>query len=271
MKRAIMWTGLAAGVIGTGVWARRRFAPDAKLALTTEPPQVPLMVPGRVAVERVMGAADPSSELPLVVALHGVSADEAQLAPFILTDQPVRVVLLRGGLASGRGFQWIKARYKDPPAVFLEQVAQGAADVLAAIDTIASQRPVSKRIVLGYSQGAHLAWWLATTGRVDHVIAVSGALPAGVPLPRSSSTVRTEAAHGTRDPVIPFAAGQATAKLFEAAGYTVRFTSVSLAGHALSGIGHTIAPALQAALRPPSAAAPRPWALGLLGLRGLAR
>ena len=129
MKRAIMWTGLAAGVIGTGVWARRRFAPDAKLALTTEPPQVPLMVPGRVAVERVMGAADPSSELPLVVALHGVSADEAQLAPFILTDQPVRVVLLRGGLASGRGFQWIKARYKDPPAVFLEQVAQGAADV----------------------------------------------------------------------------------------------------------------------------------------------
>ena len=91
MKRAIMWTGLAAGMLGAGVWARRKFALDGKFALPVEPSQVPLLVPGRVAVERVLGAADPSAALPLVVALHGVAADEAQLAPFILTDQPVRV------------------------------------------------------------------------------------------------------------------------------------------------------------------------------------
>ena len=265
MKRAIMWTGLAAGMIGTGVWAKRRFAPDLKFALPVEPSQVPLLVPGRVAVERVLGAADPSAALPLVVALHGVAADEAQLAPFILTDQPVRVVLLRGSLTSGRGFQWFTARYKDAPAVFLEQVAQAAAGVLAAIDAIASQRPVSQRIVLGYSQGAHLAWWLATTGRVDHVIAVSGALPPGVPVPRTSSTARIEAAHGTRDPVIPFAAGQATARLFEAAGYQVHFSPVQLAGHALSGTGHTVAPALRAALRPASVSPARPWGLKFRG------
>jgi hypothetical protein len=79
------------------------------------------------------------------------------------------------------------------------------------------------------------------------VIADSGALPPGVPLPRTSSTVRIEAAHGTRDPVIPFAAGQATARLFEAAGYRVHFSPVQLAGHALSGTGHTVARACRRA------------------------
>jgi hypothetical protein len=56
----------------------------------------------------------------------------------------------------------------------------------------------------------------------------------------------------SRDPVIPFAAGQATARLFEAAGYRVHFSPIQLAGHALSGTGHTVAPALRAVLQPAS-------------------
>jgi hypothetical protein len=54
--------------------------------------------------------------------------------------------------------------------------------------------------------------------------------------------------------------------MFEAAGYPVRFTSITLAGHALSGIGHTIAPALAAALHPPGSPSARP-----LGLRFVTR
>lgn len=261
MKRTMVWAGLAAGAVGAGLWAKKKYAPGVSLAPAISPSQVPLVVPGRVAVERVLGTTDPTAPLPLVLALHGVSADETQLAPYVLSDTPVRVVFLRGGLASGRGFQWFRARIKGPSAAFVAQLSQTAADVLAALDTIASQRAVSRRIVLGYSQGAHLAWWLATTGRLDHVIAVSGALPPGVPLPRSGSTTRIEAAHGTRDPVVPFSAGQATARMFEAAGYPVRFTSITLASHALSGIGHTIAPALAAALRPHGNTAARPFGL----------
>lgn len=62
------------------MWARRRFAPDLSRALTTEPAQMPLLVPGRAAVEC-------SSAAPLVLVLHGVGADETQLAPYILTDR----------------------------------------------------------------------------------------------------------------------------------------------------------------------------------------
>ncbi|MFY0534044.1 hypothetical protein [Nannocystis pusilla] len=96
--------------------------------------------------------------------------------------------------------------------------------------------------------GAHIAWWLATTGRVDRVVAMSGALPASFKPPRPSRPVRVEAVHGMRDPVIPYSAGEATARAFQAAGYPVRMTTLRLAGHGLSSMGAALAPALERAL-----------------------
>lgn len=247
MKRTMVVGGLvAAGAVGAGLWLRRQAGGLPKL-LPVEPEgnHVPLVVPGRFAVERVLGGGDLGTPLPLVLVLHGVGADETQLAPYILTDRPMRVVLLRGWVASGNGFQWFGARYKAGGAEFLSAVSRAAADVLAALDHIAAQRRITERIVVGYSQGAHLAWWLATTGRVDRVVAMSGALPASFKPPRPPRKVRIEAVHGMRDTVIPYGAAQATARNFEAAGYAVRLTPMRLAGHGLSGMGSALAPALR--------------------------
>ena len=57
-------------------------------------------------------------------------------------------------------------------------VSRTASEIVTVLDQIATQRLYTERIVVGYSQGAHVAWWLATSGRVDRVVAMSGALPA---------------------------------------------------------------------------------------------
>ena len=199
------------------------------------------MPPDVASFERYLELARGSA---FVLVLHGVGADETQLAPHILTDRPMRVVLLRGGMASGNGFQWFGARYQDSAATFLADVSRAAGDVLAALDHIAAQRRITERIVVGYSQGAHLAWWLATSGRVDRVIALSGAMPASFKPPRPPRAVRIEAVHGLRDTVIPHGAGQTTTRNFQAAGYAARLTTMRLAGHGLSAMGDALAPAL---------------------------
>ncbi|MCY0994785.1 dienelactone hydrolase family protein [Nannocystis sp. ILAH1] len=186
--------------------------------------------------------------MPLVLLLHGVGADETQLGPYVSSNRPMRLVFLRGGLASGNGFQWFRARYKGNAAQLLSDVSRAASEIVTVLDQIATQRLYTERIVVGYSQGAHIAWWLATTGRVDRVVAMSGALPASFKPPRPSRAVRIEAVHGMRDPVIPYGAGDATARAFQAAGYPVHMTTLRLAGHGLSSMGAALAPAIERAL-----------------------
>lgn len=249
MKRTVVLGGLAAaGVVGAGIWLKRQAAQQPQLLPVEPDSQVPLVVPERVAVERVFGGGDIGTPLPLVLLLHGVGADETQLGPYVISDRPMRLVFLRGGLPGGNGFQWFRARYQSNGAEFLTDVSRAATEVLTVLDQIAAQRRVTERIVVGYSQGAHVAWWLATTGRVDRVVAVSGALPPSFKPPRPPRPVRIEAVHGLRDPVIPHSAGKATARAFQAAGYPVRLTTLRLAGHGLSGMGDALAPALARAL-----------------------
>ncbi|PCC69324.1 Predicted esterase [Nannocystis exedens] len=247
MKRVVVGGLAAAGVVGAGIWLKRQAVRETLFA--SEPDsQVPLVIPGRVAVERLFGGGDARTKVPLVLVLHGVGADETQLAPYVLSNRPMRLVFLRGGLASGNGFQWFRARYKDNAAAFITDVSRTASEIVTVLDQIATQRLYTERIVVGYSQGAHIAWWLATSGRVDRVVAMSGALPASFKPPRPTRQVRIEAAHGLRDPVIPYSAGQATARAFQGAGYPVRLTTLRLAGHGLSSMGAALAPALEGAL-----------------------
>ncbi|MBZ5708233.1 alpha/beta hydrolase [Nannocystis pusilla] len=247
MKRVVVGGLAAAGVVGAGIWLKRQVVQQALFAPEPDS-QVPLVIPGRVAVERLYGGGDARTKVPLVLVLHGVGADETQLAPYMLSSRPMRLVLLRGGLATGNGFQWFRSRFKSNAAAFITDVSRAAAEVATVLDQIATQRLYTERIVIGYSQGAHIAWWLATTGRVDRVVAMSGALPPSFKPPRPTRQVRIEAVHGMRDPVIPYNAGQATARTFRAAGYPVRLTTQRLAGHGLSSMGTALAPALERVL-----------------------
>jgi dienelactone hydrolase len=66
----------------------------------------------------------------------------------------------------------------------MAEVEAMAAQILCVADTIASQRAVTRTLVLGYSQGGHVAWLLAATGRFEVVISVSSRRAFSRPRPR---------------------------------------------------------------------------------------
>ena len=178
---------VAGAALGTHAWMQRR----ATTALPAAPPhtQVSLVIPRFPVLERITGGADPARPLPLVLVLHGIGADERQLLKYTALDVPARLVYVRGARLAGEtpaaGYSYFAARFAGDKQAFLAQVEAVAAQLVRALDIIASQRAISRTLALGYSQGGHIAWMLATMGRFDVVLPVSGALPEGYRPPLS--------------------------------------------------------------------------------------
>ena len=109
------------------------------------------------------------------------------------------------GARPNAGFSYFKASFT--AAGFMAEVEAMAAQIIRVADTIASQRAVTRTLVLGYSQGGHVAWLLAATGRFDVVLPVSGALAPGYqpPPPTGATTIR--ALYGEDDRTLPATAG----------------------------------------------------------------
>lgn len=238
---------VAGAALGLRAWMRRQTA----ASLPEPTPHLQLRVPGFPVLERITGGVDPAQPMPLVILLHGIGGDEHQLVPYTDLKVPARLVYVRGPVSFGSGphaaRSFLKARFSDPG--FMAEAAAMAPQIVRAADTIASQRAVTRTLVLGYSQGGHLAWLLAATGRFDVVLPVSGALAPGYQPPPPTGTTRIRAIHGEDDRTLPATAGAATFRAFSTAGYTGDFSRVK-AGHALATLGKHIAPLLTATLTP---------------------
>jgi predicted esterase len=247
---------LAAGtaVAGAALSLRALMRHRAMIALPTPTPNLSLRVPGFAVLERITGGIDPAQPMPLVLVLHGIGGSEEQLVPYTNLKVPARLVYVRGPVPNGTGLNaghsYFKARFT--AAGFMAEVEAMAAQIIRVADTIASQRAVTRTLVLGYSQGGHVAWLLAATGRFDIVLPVSGALAPGYQPPPPTGATTIHALHGEDDRTLPATAGAATFRAFSAAGYKGDFSRVQ-AGHALTTLGKHIAPLLAATLSPPSA------------------
>ena len=186
-------------------------------------PNLSLRVPGFPVLERITGGADPAQPLPLVLVLHGIGGSEEQIVPYTDLKVPARLVYVRGPVSNGAGpnagHSYFKARFT--AAGFMAEVEAMAAQIVRVTDTIASQRAVTRTLVLGYSQGGHVAWLLAATGRFDVVLPVSGALAPGYQPPPPTSTTTIRALHGEDDRTLPATAGAATFRAFSTAGWAV--------------------------------------------------
>lgn len=263
MKRttiAALGVATAAGAaLGARTWMQR----EAAVSLPAPMPAnlVPLVVPGFVVHERVTGQADPMRPLPLVLVLHGIGADERQLLPHTDTGVPARLVYIRGPVRSSDAesalYSYFAPRFAGDRAKFLAAAEDMAAKLLQALGTIASQRAVSRTLVLGYSQGGHLAWLLAASGRFDVAMPVAGALPTGYQPPPSTGRTILRGVHGEQDRTLPALAGAATFLAFQAAGYKGSLARVK-GTHALTTLGHHIKSTLTEALAPTPAPTPNP-------------
>jgi phospholipase/carboxylesterase len=187
---------------------------------------------------------------PLVVLLHGFGApgfDLVGLSRVIRVDRAVRFAFPEAPIAldfGGRAWwhvdfveserAWREGRIGD----LIEREPPGIDDARAkakeTIDALATELSASKLVLGGFSQGAMLSVDLA----IEHpdlslagLVAMSGALIARERWSKKAAEragLRMFQSHGRRDPILPFATGEALRDLAVAAG--LAHTWVAFAG-----------------------------------------
>lgn len=155
---------------------------------------------------------------PLVVMLHDWNSDDTQLFALAQAQAPQgRFALLRGNIKTVEGRRgWFPPASALTPNAYVMGVENAANEVLEAMESLFAQIPMTSSIyIVGFGQGATLAYLLAARSKVLKVLAISGDLPAAL-RPGDDVTTGTYvwAVHGTNDTTVPFVEGQATAQSF---------------------------------------------------------
>ncbi len=171
-----------------------------------------------------------------IVWLHGLGADGHDFAPiarelqlpeamgvrFILPHAPKRPVTINGGMIMRA---WYDIAYTD---IGRTPDLEGIADSLQTISDIIQSEKASgiaagRILVAGFSQGAVLAIEAISQlqDQIGGAIALSGYLARSVGLPIAQGSQRIFLAHGTEDPIVPFALGLAARSELESKGYKV--------------------------------------------------
>ena len=190
------------------------------------------------AIERETGA-DPAWS---VLWLHGLGADGSDFVPilpelvrrdwpamrFVFPHAPMRAVTINNG---ARMRAWYDIRDFDLANRADEQgVMESVAQVTALIDReIARGIPASRIFLAGFSQGgaitlaAGLRRSVPLAGLVGLSTYLPGATTAAAALVEGATAQPLFMAHGTGDPVVPYAAGEQTAAWMRQRGFEVEF------------------------------------------------
>jgi thioredoxin 1 len=179
----------------------------------------------------------------LLLLLHGYGADERDLGGLLGYLDPngtYAAVMPRGPVAAPPGFSWFDLAAEDP-----EQIAEGFADALAAVDDLLDTACAehgfdrAQAVVGGFSQGAGLALALglgpSDRPRPAGVLAMSPFVPPGllgIDL-EAARDVPVLLEHGTNDPMIPSASTRGLAEALIEAGLPVVFGEYPM-GHEVS-------------------------------------
>ena len=182
-----------------------------------------------------------------VIWLHGLGADGNDFAPivpqldlagspairFIFPHAPVRPVSINGGMPMRAWYDILNAE------LVRKEDEQGLRDSERTIQALIAREnargiPTSKIVLAGFSQGS--AMTLLAGLRLDQKLAGLISLSGYLPLADKFAAERHSAnqdtpiflAHGTLDPVVIFARGQATHQQLEELGYSVNWKTYSM-------------------------------------------
>lgn len=218
-------------------------------------------------IEVVTGRADPASELPLVMAIHGLG-DRPESFSDVLAglDEPARLIFPRGLTAYHGGFSWFPSRGGFNDEALKRGVVTSAQALAKALEAITKARPTRGRpIVTGFSQGGALSFAIA----VLHPTSIAAAIPVGgwvaFPLPKEAPPAPRPpitALHGADDRLIPVAPTRTSVSDLRALGFAAELREFPGVGHAIPEpmrreLLGLVSAALRAATGPtPPAAAP---------------
>ena len=198
------------------------------------------------AILKLPAGYDSTRAFPLVVALHGNGGSAFGLAEVLapLAAASFFVAVPQGDYpGAGGGYSWF-----DPSPdrrLWAESDAHTVATVVALIEALRARYRIGKVIVLGFSQGASLAYLIAfrNPSLVSGVVAISGGLPpidtAGAivhaPDVVAARSVRIFVARGDEDPYVSRRAFLDQRDFFASRGYAV--TSFEFpGGHAVPDV-----------------------------------
>jgi phospholipase/carboxylesterase len=181
-----------------------------------------------------------------VIWLHGLGADGRDFEPivpelrlpfaarFVFPHAPVRPVTINGGMAMRAWYDVLgfdRHAREDGAGI-----RASAAAVSELVDREIERGVAAERIVLaGFSQGGAIALHAAL--RAPRTLGGVLALSTYLPLASSLASERSAAnaaipifmAHGTADPVLPFALGESSRRMLEALGYAVEWHAYAMA------------------------------------------
>jgi phospholipase/carboxylesterase len=186
-----------------------------------------------------------------VIWLHGLGADGHDFEPlvpevvvpgmpalrFVFPHAPVRPVTINNGYPMRAWYDIIGIDRRS--AEDFKGIAESADSIAGLIHREHARGITSDHIVLaGFSQGGAMALHIATRhpDTFAGVIALSCYLPLARELTKSRNTANLNTpifmAHGTQDPVVPFALGEESRQLLEGAGFRPQWHAYPMA-HAL--------------------------------------
>ena len=181
-----------------------------------------------------------------VIWLHGLGADGHDFSPivpelvrkdwpalrFVFPHAPVRAVTINGGARMRAWYDITSFEFDD---LALRADGVGVAESVAQIEALIAREgergvPPHRVFLAGFSQGGAvtLAAGLARSQPLAGLIALSTYLPMTPQQAQANVTVQAATqplfmAHGVFDPVVPPAAGEASAKTMQALGFAVHW------------------------------------------------
>lgn len=193
-------------------------------------------------LEHLTGGAGPEERVPMIVALHPMSGDPADLLQ-LLQRYPRRArLILPYGHPSGGMYIWYDSVRDDVAA----QVVTGEADrIAAALSALVAARPtVGKPLLTGFSQGGIMTFVLAVTHpeALAAAFPISGLLPPSLypsaaqsSSPRPASLPPIVAFHGAADLAVPTQGARASIAELQASGYAAELREYAGVEHDISG------------------------------------
>jgi phospholipase/carboxylesterase len=181
-----------------------------------------------------------------IIWLHGLGADGSDFVPlvprlglreqgvrFVFPHAPVRPVTINGGM---RVRAWYDIRRPDLRRdVDAAGIRRSVEAVTELVDRETVQFPVHRIVLAGFSQGGVIALQSALSGSepaagvlaLSTYLAIPG-LTGKLPV-QAGRAMPIFMGHGTEDPVVPLALGEACRDQLVAAGYPVSFHTYSMA------------------------------------------
>lgn len=195
--------------------------------------------------EYIKGDASASSELPLIIALHGDGDTPKNFFDTMWSDElsqvrisAVRIIILKGPYAMNSS-QWGGARWPWEPN---EIKKYGDAISNAAVKLAMQYPSKGKPILVGFSGGACMAYYLAArhSDQFSTIIPLAGRLSAGIQIDVrfAGSSAIIHAMHGKSDAVIGFGEGQSAVERLAEAGLPATLEEVPGNHHAFYQEAH---------------------------------